>query len=317
MATTACRVLRSTGMTVPQGCPSSDVIEAENNKIDALSLFCYHNFKSIQGIPGCNPPTNSSCQEIHHCFPSAPSGNYQLQLANGTVIETYCDMEGSNCGGEGGWTRVAFVNMTEPGTTCPEGLAQRNFSGQFLCSRDSTGCQGTMFPTFSLNYCQVCGRLRGYQFGTPEAFVRSILISSLTIDSQYLDGVSITHGNGPRRHIWTYAVGATTGHTDRFGCPCNDGSTVSAPTAIVGSNYYCESAPSMLQHSVFFPNDVMWDGQQCTGSEGPCCSDNPNLPWFNTTLPMNTNDDIELRVCGDEDITTEGTPLELIEIYIR
>ena len=74
----------------------------------------------------------------------------------------------------------------------------------------------------------------------------------------------------------------------------------------------------MLQHGVFFPNDVMWAGQQCTGSEGPCCSDNSNLPWFNTTLPMNTNDNIELRVCGDESITNnEETLLELIEINIR
>ena len=227
-------------------------------------------------------------------------------------------MEGSTCGGEGGWTRVAFVNMTDPNAACPEGLAQRNFSGQLLCGRNiASGCQSTTFPTFGLNYCQVCGRLRGYQFGTPEAFSRSIVITTLTIDSQYLDGVSITHGNSPRRHIWSYAIGATTGHTDRFGCPCNNGNAESQPTAIVGSSYYCESAPSMLQSGVFFPNDVMWDGQQCTGSEGPCCSDNPNLPWFNTTLPMNTNDDIELRVCGDESIDSEGTPLELIEIYIR
>ena len=52
---------------------------------------------------------------------------------------------------EAGQLRVAFVNMNEPGTTtCPEGLAQRNFSGQY--SRNSTGYQGTTFPTFSLNY---------------------------------------------------------------------------------------------------------------------------------------------------------------------
>ena len=226
-------------------------------------------------------------------------------------------MEGSNCGGEGGWTRVAFVNMTDAGATCPQGLAQRNFSEQLLCGRNKTGCQDTTFPTFGLNYCQVCGRLRGYQFGSPEAFSRSIIISSLTVDSQYLDGVSITHGNiGSRRLIWTYAVGVTTGHTNRFGCPCNTGSTVSPPS-IVGSSYYCESATNSSQSGVFYPNDVMWDGQQCTGSEGPCCSNNPNLPWFNTTLPSTTNDDIELRVCSDESITDEGTPLELIEIYIR
>ena len=206
--------------------------------------------------------------------------------------------------------------MTDPSSTCPQGLAQRNFSGQLLCGRNKTGCQSTTFPTFGLNYCQVCGQIRGYQFVTPEAFSRSIVISRLTVDSQYLDGISITHGSVPRRHIWSYAVGVTTSHEDRFGCPCNTNSTVS-PSSIVGSSYYCESAASSLQSGVFYPSDVMWDGQQCTGSEGPCCSDNPNLPWFNSTLPSTTNDDIELRVCGDESIATEGTPLELIEIYIR
>ena len=224
-------------------------------------------------------------------------------------------MEGSNCGGEGGWTKVAFVNMTDAGATCPQGLALRNFSGQFLCGRNKTGCQDTTFPTFGLNYRQVCGRLRGYQFGSPGAFSRSI-IQSLRVDSQYLDGVSITHGSVPRQHIWTYVVGVTTSTKVHSGCPCNTGSTVSPPS-IVGSSYYCESATNSSQSGVFYPNDVMWDGQQCTGSEGPCCSDNPNLPWFNTTLPQNTNDDIELRVCGDEPIADEGTPLELIEIYIR
>ena len=270
----------------------------------------------MQVIPGCDTATNSSCQEIHRCFPSAPSGNYQLQLANGAVIETYCDMEGSNCGGEGGWTRVAFANMTKPGSTCPQGLAQRNYSEQSLCSRNiAKGCQHTTFSTFSLNYNQVCGRLRGYQFGNPDAFAQSIA-QNTTIDSHYLDGVSITHGSGPRQHIWTYAVGVTTAHTTRFGCPCNTGSTVSPPT-FVGGNYYCESAASSSQSGVFFPNDVLWDGEQCTGKEGPCCSDNPNLPWFNTTLPQNSDDDIELRMCGDENSSSEGTPLELIEIYIR
>ena len=31
-------------------------------------------------------------------------------------------MEGSNCDGKGGWMRVAYLNMSEPGATCPPGL---------------------------------------------------------------------------------------------------------------------------------------------------------------------------------------------------
>ena len=28
-------------------------------------------------------------------------------------------MEGTHCGGEGGWTRVIYINVTQAGTTCP------------------------------------------------------------------------------------------------------------------------------------------------------------------------------------------------------
>ena len=56
------------------------------------------------GPPGCNPPRNRSCQEVLHCFPSAPSGYYQIRVPNGSLVQVYCDMEGTNCGGQGGWT---------------------------------------------------------------------------------------------------------------------------------------------------------------------------------------------------------------------
>ena len=47
-----------------------------------------------------------------------------LTLSNSSQIEVYCDMKGSHCDGEGGWTRMAFVNMSEPGSSCPSGLVQ-------------------------------------------------------------------------------------------------------------------------------------------------------------------------------------------------
>ena len=144
---------------------------------------------------------------------------------------------------------------------------------------------------------------------------RSIVLSGLTVDSQYLDGISITHGSTPRTHIWSYPAGVTNSRTDRFGCPCNTNNPVSPPS-FVGNNYYCESGTNSISSGIFYPNDVLWDGQQCTNAEGPCCT-NPNLPWFNRTLSQNTNDDIELRLCFDEGASTEGSPLELIELYIR
>ena len=35
-----------------------------------------------------------SCLEILQCFPSAPSGYYQIQIANNSYVLVYCDMEG-------------------------------------------------------------------------------------------------------------------------------------------------------------------------------------------------------------------------------
>ena len=214
--------------------------------------------------------------------------------------------------------RVAYVNMSQSGATCPQGLTQTTLSGLTLCGRNgSAGCQSTVFSTLELNYSQVCGQLRGYQRGTPNAFHPYYANLSLTIDSVYVDGVSITYGSAPRKHIWTYANGVNLSGA-QSSCPCNDGiSFVSLP--FVGSDYYCETGDNdktCCDYSTLYSNDPLWDGQQCPGEEAPCCT-HPNLPWFNKTLSETTTEDIELRVCGDYGITNEDTPLEVIELFVR
>ena len=60
-------------------------------------------------------------------------------------------MEGISCDEEGGWTRVAYLNMTDPGTTCPSGLTQ---TGHVNISHDVCGrrrlygqcCDSTFSP---------------------------------------------------------------------------------------------------------------------------------------------------------------------------
>ena len=72
---------------------------------------------------------------------------------------------------------------------------------------------------------------------------------------------------------------------------------------------------SLLTH--FFSNDPLWDGQQCS-NEGTCCTgtDNTVPPWFSVDLENPISDDIELRICGDEDTKfNEDTPVQLLEIY--
>ena len=224
-------------------------------------------------------------------------------------------MEGTTCGSEGGWMRVAYVNMSEPGATCPQGLSQRVFSGLTLCGRSMDRCQSTMFSTLGLNYSHVCGQARGYQYYTPDAFGQ--VATSNTIDGPYVDGLSITYGSNPRKHIWTYACGYREDavHHNDIDCPCNKGASVSIP-AFVGNNYYCESGTTSIQQ-VLHSNDPLWDGQQCDHLEVSCCSNHPNLPWFYTSLNATINEDIELRVCGDENPSNEDVPLQVIELFVR
>ena len=135
------------------------------------------------------------------------------------------------------------------------------------------------------------------------------------IDNPYVDGVSITHGN-PRMHIWTYAAGVVELSPSTYSCPCTGHGR--SPPNFVGSDYYCESGLDHLAQDPlrFYPNDTLWDGQDCGGDEHTCC-DPPNLPWFCKELPEPTTDDLEVRICGDQVLVDEDTPIDLVQLYIQ
>ena len=208
--------------------------------------------------------------------------------------------------------RVANLNMTDPNQQCPENL-QLSYTDQpiRMCGRRTdSGCDPIIFTTYGVQYQQVCGRVRGYQFASPDAFdeVHGNCPAPCTIDKNYVDGVSITHGASPRKHIWTYAAGTNN-------CPCT-GSGASPP-AFVGSDYYCETGLNTDPWDyVLYSNDTLWDGQDCRGLEVTCC-DPPNLPWFCKELPRSTTDYLEFRICGDQSLADEDTPVDLIQLYIQ
>ena len=259
----------------------------------------------------------SSCADIYKTNPDVKSGYYNITLTNGSIATVYCDMEGMNCDEEGGWTRVTYLNMTEPGTTCPSGLTQTGYNNlnHHVCGRPNTSsgvCDSTLFSTYGLNYTKLCGQVRGYDYRSPDAFNTE----SSDIDSYYVDGVSITYGSNPRQHIWTLSGGQYETHLSGNGCPCNNGSSASPPS-FVGNDYYCESglnAPPFS--SILYTDDPLWDGQNCNGPESTCCT-NPNMPWFLKTLNETTTDNIELRVCNNQGLPDEDTPLDIIEIYVK
>ena len=162
----------------------------------------------------------------------------------------------------------------------------------------------------------MCGQVRGYQLNSPDAFY----FLSGGIDSYYVDGISITHGKNPRKHIWTYAGGLQEDRIDFWGCPCNTGyyGGRNPGPSFVGNHYYCESGlnPSTGWTNVLYVDDPLWDGKNCDSLESSCCT-NPKMPWFYRLLDNTIRDDIELRVCIDQTVPDEDTPLEVIELYIQ
>ena len=51
-----------------------------------------------------------SCQEIKNYWPNATSDYYLIADSNGHLRHVYCNME-QLCNSEGGWMRVAYLNM--------------------------------------------------------------------------------------------------------------------------------------------------------------------------------------------------------------
>ena len=189
-------------------------IQAPNGSL--ISIYCDLSFHN--------------CSQILHVYSSAPSDYHTIQASNGSLISVYCDMEGSNCDGKGGWMRVGYLNMSEPNATCPPELTlhQYNNIDHGLCSRpvSSSGSSASVFfSTYGVIYNKVCGQVRGYQYGSPDGFPPDLGtgLSNPNIDNIYVDGVSITYGNNPRKHIWTLGVGLFDYSTCIFCCPCNDG----------------------------------------------------------------------------------------------
>ena len=241
---------------------------------------------------------------------------HQLETI-GDRVDTLYDQR-FTCGGTGGWRRAVYLDMTDPSTTCPSGWQLTGYSKQ-TCGRASHGtfvCDSVSFPVSGGEYNKVCGRIKAYQWGSPDGFYPSRQAS--TMDSGYIDGVSVTHGN-PRQHIWTFAAGLSedTSVCPQCACPCDTNSAVPAP-AFVGEDYFCESGlhePWAQRQYVLFANDPLWDGQNCPSSSTCCSLHNP--PYFVKQLPSSAAANIEARICLDQQHTDEDIAVELVELYVQ
>lgn len=229
----------------------------------------------------------------------------QLQLFKSLTFPVECPGQG--------WVKVADFNLetnsTEP---CPGTWEKRNISGISNCRLPQTTvqCQSATFPTNSLSYSQVCGRIKGYQYGRTSAFFPSI--SETSIDEAYLDGVFIARGN-PRQHVWSFAAGYSSSEgVSGFRCPCAVAGATNPPD-FVGSNSYCDSGTDDIPISgVFYDHNPLWDAEGCVG-ENQCCL---RGPYFFADLAENTCDPLEVRLCLYDPLMV-NIGVSIVELYVK
>ena len=271
---------------------------------------------SLLRQPGKTPShPATSCKEILDLNSTSPSGYYWISDSDDSAVHVYCDMT-KTCGGvTGGWMEIAKIDMSDTTNVCPEGLKTLS-SPMRLCSVNSDGpaCSSATFDVHGVNYQQVCGKIIGYQQKTPDGFRPYDANRQRTIDDGFVDGVVLTHGHGPRKYIWTFA--AARDEVSR-NCPCIHVSGVGAVAVppYIESDYFCDTASENHYQHRFYPDDPLWDGEGC-GLQNTCCSFN-NPPWFMKDLSSSTTDDIEMRLCADQERSDEDITVEIIELYVR
>ena len=221
------------------------------------------------------------------------------------LVETSSDYK---CNTTGPWRRVVYINPTLY-NSCPSGLRKvsiPNTNKQACGGTVNSGCSSVNF-TVDQNYTNICGIVQGYQFYSPDGFYDR---SSHTINSTYVDGISITQGS-PRRHVWTYAAYWHEGYFTKCPCATSDGRVSYPPPSFVGDDYYCETGFVSGAQRVAW-EDPLWDGKGCTRPEDRCCQ---RFGWFHKIVPS-SDDHIELRWCGDRALTDEDILANLVEIWV-
>ena len=301
------------------GCPTKGQLDAIfnqiNSNVNSIISTAFSCLTTSLGSVKSNPA--NSCQEIYFANSSSQTGLYWVINSTGAVFQVTCNFDrfanfsSFNSNITNGFAVLTSLNMNDTTQQCPTPLKYLNSSGLRLCYKGvATSCVSLTVPTFGLSYQTVCGKMAGYEIGSDDGF----RTSSTSIDSLYVDGVSITYGMSPRRHIWTYAIGVYQ-TAAVYSCPCT--ATGKAPPSFVGTNYYCESGnPGSSWSNVLYSGDLLWDGKNCGSASASCCT-NQNQPWFCNRLNASIVGDVEMRICTDEATNNEDVGLQSFEFYIQ
>ena len=207
--------------------------------------------------------------------------------------------------------RIGYLDMTELDHTCPSGFDVITSPITACMRMTAPGCTSVMYSSHGIEYTKVCGRVRAYKSGTTDSFTTNNL---LDIDDNYIDGVSITHGSDPRRHIWSFAAGFSEDGGGTSVCPCTSGTfTGTVPNFVGNNNYFCESTSSAGTNEIIV-DDPLWDGRGCPIGN-TCCSLN-KPPLFCTQVDA-SSDNVELRVCSSAGSSDEDILLEMVYLFVK
>lgn len=240
-------------------------------------------------------PSAASCREIFEREPSLPSGEYTISVDD-VEVTVFCDMV------NGGWTQVVRFDATAH--TCPGDWVAAD---REVCIISPVDCAGVSASAFFESpqgaFAEVRGFIRAYQYHSTDAF----LGGNTGIGGFYVDGVSITYGRDPRRHIWTLASGLFS-QNGTNACPCLGGT--SAPD-FVGSHYYCDSGnPGPGWEQQWYDDDPLWDD-----GETESCETLGSPAWFERNLDSRTSEAIEVRILQDG--CDENIGIYEMELYVR
>ena len=271
----------------------------------------------------------TSCSAIFDMYSSSSSGYYFIRSSNNDILNVFCDMK-RLCGGvTGGWTKIIELNMRNIITECPKNLTleARTSNPLRVCiiPTENPGCSSNTIEVKKIEYSKVCGRIAAYQVGSPDAFGISNPntnnspreTNAISIDDNYVDGVSLTYGISPRQHIWTFAAALNEeAGSPNLKCLCiNKAISSSSVPIFVGNDYFCSTAATTGDSLIFYDSKTLWDGSGCS-PKNKCCDFN-NPPWFYKKLSEPITDNIEMRVCRDQNRFDEDIPIEMVEIYVQ
>ena len=244
-----------------------------------------------------------SCTAVSNFSIQLPSGKYKIWSGDSTT-DQYCSTAiAFSCHGlPGRWRRIAYLSNNTSPVVCPMGFELITGSNvPALCKRNPTEaeCSSITYSTNGISYSQVCGTIYGSYFGDPDGFgLHGLRSANTSLNGNYVDGISLTHGSMNEHHIWTLSaiVNFATNPTDICSVCANN------KPSYVGMDYSCD----VVEHCKgnCSPRQI-WGNGQCIGNN-----------TFYKNLMQPTSDDIEMRVCTDQNEGDEDIFLRFIEVYV-